>query len=101
MGFMKPAIEVSDAFEKVNIGTSRSRKYEAEGLKAKMDSPGGSHVCASPSKAGTKNDHKACIRARKPPLVQCPVLICNGKKKFHCVYACTYHTEDEKRQYGE
>lgn len=52
-GFMTHALEVSEAFEKVDSGPSRSRKFDKESEKTKSCNSGSG---SSSSRAGLKNE---------------------------------------------
>ena len=97
-GFMKHAIELSVAFEKIDSGPPKSRQSEKDSEKPKKDNSSGSRTGSSSSKAGVKSDGK---RDKKQPPGPCPLPKCKGKNRLHWISDCTESTDAEKKKFRE
>jgi len=97
-GFMKHAIDLSSAFQRVDNGPLKSRKGDKDLPKSKKDVADGSTVGSSSSKAGVKYDGHSKKAKKKPP-TPCPLPKCHGKNRFHWMSDCTESTETEKAHY--
>lgn len=95
---MLHALEISEAFEKIDSGPGNSCKFDREVAEENLGHAGSG---SSLSKAGQKAPSKGDRKGKRSPPTPCPLPKCKVKNLLHCIADCQSSTDKDKRRYKE